>query len=170
MGIPIFGWIGIGLIVTIIGLGVGLKVESSRLATSKAETVAVQGKFDTFVLQVKTLGEAQNAKTAATNLVNQQFKEKADEDILKARSELSVAYADYRKLRNSGKGSGSSTLPSAPTVTSNTARTCFDTAKFADAMGVLETGVPNITEQGDGAIKGLGIAMKWATSLSAVSN
>ncbi len=165
-GLPLFGWIGIGMLVTILALGVGLKVEASRLATSKAETVAVQGKFDTFVAQTKALGEEQAAKAKATDLINQQYKEQADANVLKARSELTAAYADYRRLRNSaGASSGRGQMPAAPSVTSSAARTCFDTAKFADAMGVLETGVPNIIEQGDAAIVDLNAAKGWALKL-----
>src|ERR1035437_9373602 len=124
-GLPILGWIGIAGLITILGLGVGLKVEASRLATSKAETVAVQEKFDAFVSEAKALGDAQNAKTKAADAASKLNKEKADAQNITASNALATLYAKYTGLRNSRAGANNSQLPSAPTVTSSTARTCF---------------------------------------------
>lgn len=167
MGIPILGWVGIAGLVLILALGTGLKIESSRLAAAKQETVVVQGKFDNFVTQTKTLGEAQAAKAKAADLVNQQFKEKADADLKSTKGELALAYADYRRLRSSaGKNPRGSIVPQAPSGARSPERVCYNRADLASAISSLDTGVTGLLEKGDTAIKGLGIAMKWATSLS----
>ena len=56
IALPMMGWAAIAAGVVIAGLGIALKIQSARLETSKAETVAVQGKFDAFVSQAKALG------------------------------------------------------------------------------------------------------------------
>jgi hypothetical protein len=152
-------WVAVGGALLVVGLGAAVKIQSSRLETSKAETIAVQGKFDAFVAQAKALGDAQNAKA--------KLKVKVDETAAKSRTDLAALYAKYRGLRNSAAASaGSGQLPPAAAVTSSAARTCFDTAKLVAAMGRLETGVPGIVEQGDVARLRLSSAAEWAASLA----
>jgi len=164
--LPVMGWAAIAAGAVILGLGVAVKVQTSRLATSKAETVAVQGRFDAFVSQAKALGDAQNAKAKETDAANKQLKEKSDAQSAKSKADLAAVYAKYRGLLNAKPNSGGGQLPPAAAVTSGTDRTCFATDQFARAMGVLEAGVPNITEQGDAAKSRLTGAMKWAESLA----
>ena len=146
---------GVGALV--IALGVGVKVQTARLDSCKTASAA-------FVATVKAQGEAAAKEAARVNLVNSKAMEAANNEYAKVKGDLASSYAAYRKLRNSNPSSGG--MPQAPAVTSTTDRTCFDTAGFANAMGVLEAGVPNITEQGDVARTRLQGAMKWATSLS----
>jgi len=160
-------WVAVGGALLVVGLGAAVKIQSSRLETSKAETIAVQGKFDAFVAQAKALGDAQNAKAKALNEANAKLKVKVDETAAKSRTDLAALYAKYRGLRNSAAASaGSGQLPPAAAVTSSAARTCFDTAKLVAAMGRLETGVPGIVEQGDVARLRLSSAAEWAASLA----
>src|ERR1035437_9072976 len=117
-GLPIFAWVGVAGLVTILGLGVGLKVEASRLATSKAETVTVQGKFDAFVSTAKVLGETQNAKAKSSDEANLKSKGETDAKLSKSTAALATLYTKYNGLRNSAAASAnSSQLPSAPVVT-----------------------------------------------------
>ena len=159
-------WAAVGGVVLIAALSGAVKVQTSRLATAKAETVAVQAKFDTFVSQAKAIGDAQEAKAKALDAANHDLKEKVDAESAKSRSDLAILYAKYVRVRNSAAASAnSSQMPPAAAVTSSTSRTCFDTAKLTGAMGILEAGVPRITEQGDGAIIDLNAARGWAQRL-----
>lgn len=150
-------WIYAGVGVLVLALGAGVKIQSSRLETCKTS-------HEAFVATVKAQGELAAKEAQRVNLANQKALEAANHEYAKTKSDLASSYAAYRKLRNSG--SGSRNLPEAPAVTSGANRTCFDSAKFAGAMGVIETGVPNIIEQGDVAKSRLIGAMKWAESLS----
>ena len=150
-------WLAVGAAVVIAGLGVAVKVQSSRLDACKAESAA-------FVATVKVQGEAAAKEAARVNLVNLKATEVANGEYAKIKGNLASSYAAYRKLRNANSGGGG--MPTAPVVTSSTDRTCFSTAGLTNAMGILEAGVPVITEQGDVARTRLQGAMKWAESLA----
>jgi len=152
--------------VIILALGTGLKIQTNRLDTAKAATVKVQAEYDAFVEQTKAIGEKQKAWAEAMNAANSDLKRKLDERDAKARTDLAAMYARYKRVRDSAAASANSGgMPEAPAVTSGTDRTCFNTAKLARAMGILEAGVPRITEQGDVARLKLATAADWAKSL-----
>lgn len=158
IALPVMAWAAIAAGVVILGLGVAVKVQSARLDSEKAA-------FSAFRAQVEALGLAAQKEAARVNLVNLKAMEAANVEYAKVKGDLASSYAAYRKLRNANSGQGG--MPIAPTVTSGSDRTCFATDQFAHAMGVLEAGVPNITEQGDAAKSRLIGAMKWATSVGA---
>jgi hypothetical protein len=120
----------------------------------------VQLQFAKFEAATEALGKAQTQQTKVINDRNLTLKQESDLAYLKAQNNLTSLYADYRRLRNNG--SSSRTVSSLPTRTSDPTRICFDRAKFTDAVGIIEAGIPAITEQGDSAIVGLNSAKKWA--------
>lgn len=153
-----------GAAVLIAGLGVAVKVQSSRLDAAKAEIVAVQGRFDAFVAQAKALGEQQAEKAKAEDAANKQRQEKANADLKKSRSDLAGVYESYRRLRDSRANSDSGSVPQAPTFTASADRTCFDSKELVGSIRGLETGVLRILQQGDQAIVDLGAAKRWASN------
>ncbi len=161
-------WIAGGIAVTIVGLGIAVRVQTSRLESCKEAHAQ-------FVAVVKAEGEAAAKEAARVNLVNQKAKEVADSEYAKTKGDLASAYAAYRKLRQSGSSGGG--LSRQPTFTPSAERTCFDSAKFVRSVGdfeaglfdsfrSLEDGAIKITERGDTALVGLAASMKWAESLS----
>ena len=122
--------------------------------------------MDAFVAQTKALGEAAQKAADSRTAADKLAKENADAQAVKSQAALDAAYAAYRKLRQSAAGGGSPNQVSAtPTFTPSSNRSCFDSAKFVAAMGILEAGVPAITYQGDSAIGDLNTAKTWAQSL-----
>ncbi len=150
--------------VAFLALGGALAIERSRLAASKAETIAVQAKFDAFVAEAKALGEAQNAKTALIDATNAKAKETADAANAKTKRDLAAVYAAYAKLRdNPSVNSSGGDVSSPATFTSSADTTCFDSAALVESIRSLETGIRGILQQGDQAIADLDTAKQWAT-------
>ena len=104
------------------------------------------------------LGKAQAERNKTINARNLQLKEQADHAYAKSEKDLADLYATYRRVLNRP---GGSTVSGLPTNASDPSRICFNRAKFADAVGIIEAGVPAITEQGDRGIAGLNVAKKW---------
>jgi len=162
IALPLMAWGAIAAGAVILGLGIAVKVQTSRLTTSKAETVAVQSKFDAFVAQAKAIGDAQNAKAKAIEVIDKQRKEKADYDNAKAQRDLAGVYAAYRSLRDSRTNPGSGILPPAASGSSDPTRACFDRAGLDSAISTLDRGVAGILGKGDSAIVNLNTARQWA--------
>lgn len=146
-----------GVAGAVFGFGAAWLIQGWRLDAAKAA-------FSVFRVQVEALGREAELRAKTAEIANRQAKEKADADYKKVKSDLATSYAAYRKLRDNAN-SGGGGMPEAPRVTSDTNRTCFDTTQLTRAMGVLETGIPNITEQGDVARNRLIEAMNWAKDL-----
>ena len=168
IALPVMAWAAIAAGVVIVGLSVAIKVQSARLDACKADAAA-------FRAQVEALGREAAKEAAKINLANQKAKEVSDGEYAKVKGDLASSYAAYRKLRNAN--SGSRTVPPAAKVTGNTDRTCYRSAEVARAVGdfeagisgafgILEAGIPQITEQGDSARVRLVGTMKWAASLA----
>lgn len=150
-------WGAIGVALLVAGLGAAVKFQTSRLDACKAESAA-------FVAKVEAEGQIAAEAAKKRELSDLQAKKRADDENARAKRDLAGIYAAYRGLRDQ-RNAGSGSMPAAPAVTSGASRTCFDSAKFARAMGVLETGVPGITEQGDAARLRLSGAAEWAKSV-----
>lgn len=153
IALPLGAYAAIGAAVVIAGLGIAVKVQTSRLEAVKTE-------YAGFVAQVKALGDAQNAKAAAEDKVNKERKEKADAENKKLRSDLAGLYDAYGRLREQRARGGE--LPSAPAGSRRPDLACFDRAELARAMGGLEEGVLRLTRQGDEARLDLDTAKEWA--------
>ena len=168
IALPIMGWAAIAAGAVILGLSVAVKVQTSRLDSEKAA-------FSAFRAQVEAEGAAAAKEVTRVNLANQKAKEVSDGEYAKVKGDLASSYAAYRKLRNAN--SGSRTVPPAAKVTGSTDRTCYRSAEvtravgdfeagISGAFGILETGIPQITEQGDSARLRLSTAVEWAASLA----
>lgn len=151
--LPPTAYAAIGAAVVIAGLGIAVKVQTSRLEAVKAE-------YAGFVAQVKVLGDAQNAKAAAEDKANKERKEKADAENKKLRSDLAGLYDAYGRLRE--QRARGSELPGAPAGSRRPDLACFDRAELARAVGGLEEGVLRLTRQGDEARLDLDSAREWA--------
>ena len=162
IALPLMAWGAIAAGAVILGLGIAVKVQTSRLTTSKAETVAVQSKFDAFVAQAKAIGDAQNAKAKAIEVIDKQRKEKADYDNAKAQRDLAGVYAAYRSLRDSRTNPGSGILPAAAPGAANPAVAAFDRSGLDRALQSFDSGVTGLIERGDQAITDLNTAKQWA--------
>lgn len=160
--LPIAAWGAIAAGVVIVGLGIGLRIQTARLETSKAETVATQGRFDAFVSHAKALGAAQAEKAKAEDAANKQRQEKANASLAKSRSDLAGVYDAYRRLRDQRENTGGRVVSAAPTFTASADRTCFDSKELVGSIRGLETGILRILQQGDQAIIDLGVAKAWA--------
>jgi len=152
----------IAVLAVLAALAVAVKVQTSRLATAKAETVAVQGKFDAFVAQAKALGDAQNAKAKAIEVADKQRKEQADYDNAKTKRDLAGVYAAYRKLRDQRGNSGSGFLPPTTPGSASPATASFDRTGLDRALSGFDSGVTGLLERGDQAIVDLNTAKTWA--------
>ena len=153
IALPAMALAAIAAGVVIAGLGVALKVQSARLDTCKAE-------YATFKAEVKVLGEAAIAATKAREAADKEKKEKADVQNAKSRRDLDGIYAAYRSLRDQRAGGGR--LPEAPSGSRRPDLACFDRAELTGSVGILEEGVPRITQQGDEARLDLDTAEAWA--------
>lgn len=151
--LPMMAWGALAAGVVILGLGVALKIQSSRLESCKAE-------YAQFRAEVKVLGEAAIKAAKAREAEDKSRKEKADVQNAKSRRDLDGIYAAYRSLRDSR--TSSSRLPEAPAGSRRADLACFNRAELAGSMGILEEGVPRITEQGDAARLDLDTAKAWA--------
>ncbi len=170
IALPMVAWGAIAAGAVILALGVAVKVQTSRLETSKAETVAVQVKFDLFAAKVKQLGEEAAIVAKAKDAQNKALKEKIDETSAKARADLAALYARYSRLRNSRESAGVSSLPSPATGSTSPALATFDRETLdrglAVADGILQEGAERILLRGDSAIADLNAAKGWAQKLS----
>lgn len=159
----LYGALGVGVVV--LGLGIAVKVQSARLESAKAETVAVQGQFDAFVAQAKVIGEQQEAKTKAEDLANRKRQEAANAENLKTRTALIIA---LDSLRKSTPDPRSRSLPSAPAGSARPDLACFDRAEYQREDGValekLFAGARSLADEGTAATIDLNTARSWAVS------
>ena len=151
--LPMLGWAAIAAGAVIVALGIALKVQTGRLDNCKDEHAL-------FVAQTKALGDAQNERAKQQELADRTRKEKTDAEAAKTRRDMAGVYDAYRKLRDSN--SRRSELPAAPSGSKRPDLSCFDRAEFARSVGIIEEGVPRITEQGDAATLDLNAARAWA--------
>ena len=113
-----------------------------------------------FEVATEALGKAEAARAKEVDARNQQRKKESDNAYAKTKSDLDGLYAAYASLRD--QHTSSRTVSSLPTSAGSPERICFNRAKFADAVGAVEDGVPRILKQGDSAMIGLDAAKMWA--------
>lgn len=139
---------GVALLVAL--LGAAVTVQTSRLDTCKTEHAA-------FVVQVKAVGDAQNAATKLKDAENKTKMEKANSENLKTKSALTAA---LNGLRNNHPSS--SFVPSAPAGASRPELTCYDRPQFVGATGKLIEGIRGLADEGSAATVDLNTAKSWA--------
>ncbi len=133
----------------IFGLTVALRIQSSRLASVKAE-------YATFQMQVKAAGDIAEAKARAKEKTDLANKEKVDAENKKT---VAALRAESERLRNSR--TSVSFLPPNPTGTPSTNVTA-DRAKLEAALRAFDTDVAQLVDRGDQAIADLNSAKDWA--------
>ena len=90
--LPIAAWGAIAAAVGILGLGVALKVQTTRLASCKQE-------FSAFKAQVKALGDVAAAKAKAENDRQVKLLKESEAKGAKLKSDLSIANKRLRDNR-----------------------------------------------------------------------
>ncbi len=147
-------YIYLGLGAVILLLGIGLKVQSSRLESCKAE-------FQTFKSEVERLGLEAKEKAKKQEALDKLKKDKADAELRKLRS----ANAEFKRLRDSD--TSRRRLPPAPAETSRPDLSCFDRSELERAYGELVKEVRGIADEGTEATISLDAAKQWASEKSA---
>ena len=146
-GIMLYG--ALAALLAFAGMGIALKVQSSRLASCKQE-------YADFKADVKAKGEAAIENARKIDQENAKRKEKSDAE----RKRMVIANADLaRRLRDSASES-SLPRPAADTGIPETA--CFRRADLDAAIQRFTTGIAGIVTQGDAAVTDLDNAKRWA--------
>jgi len=147
--LPFTAWIAIGASVAVIGMAVAIKVQSSRLASCKAE-------FAAFQADVKAKGEAAQRESARIDSENAKRKEKSDAE-RKRLLTINAGLAD--RLRDNA---ARSSLPETAGNTGIPETACFRRADLDAAIQRFTTGIAGIVTQGDSAVADLDNARRWA--------
>jgi len=140
----------IAALLAFVGMGVAIKVQSSRLAACNAG-------FEVFKAEVKAKGDAAAAEAARIDAENAKRKEKADAE----RKRLLSANADLAaRLRDARAGRGY--VPEAAPGSASPDRAAFNRAELDGALRRLDAGVSGLIAEGDAARLGLDSAREWA--------
>lgn len=153
IALPIWGYAALGAAVVIAGLGIALKVQTSRLDAVKAE-------YAGFVAQVKAIGEAAEKAAKLKEAEDKKRKETADAQLTRSRRELAALGDAYRSLRDNRSRSGYLSAPASGA--SSPARACFDRAELERTLGQIDAVGSGIAAEGDQARIGLDSAKEWA--------
>ena len=153
IALPIWGYAAIGAGLVIAGLGIALKVQTSRLDAVKAE-------YAGFVAQVKAIGEAAEKAAKLKEVEDKKRKETADAQLTRSRMELAALGDAYRSLREQRARSGFLS-PAAPGA-SSPARVCFDRAELERTLERIDAVGAGIAAEGDQARIGLDSVKAWA--------
>lgn len=147
--LSLMGWVAVGAAVIIFGMGVALKVQTSRLDAVKAE-------YGAFVADVKAKGEAAEIKARAQEKADLAKKEKADAELKKLR----VANESLNKrLRDNAR---SSVLPSPGPSAGSLETACFGRPELDAALRRFTEGTAEIAISGQQAVDELNNAKRWA--------
>lgn len=147
--LPFTAWMAIGASAVILGLSVAVKVQSSRLASCKAE-------FAAFQADVRAKGEAAKREADRINQENAKRKEKSDAE-RKRLLTINAGLAD--RLRDNA---ARSSLPPTTSDTGIPETACFLRADLDAAIQRFTTGIAGIVTQGDSAVTDLDLARRWA--------
>lgn len=153
IALPGMAWAAIAAAVVIGGLGIALKVQTSRLEAVRAE-------YGQFKGGVEALGRAAAVAAKAKEASDNERKGKADAENSKTKRDLDGMYAAYRSLRDQ-RASGS-LLPAAAAGSASPDRITFNRAGFDSALSGFDSGVTGLLAEGDRAIADLDTAKKWA--------
>ena len=152
IALPVGAYAAIGAAVVIAGLGIAVKVQTSRLAAVKAEHAG-------FVAQVKAIGEAAEKAAKLKEAEDLKRKEDADAETARVRRDLAGVYDAYKRLRDSPSRR---TFSEAGGTSASPARACLDAAAANRALQAFDAGVAGLLEEGDRAIVDINTARRWA--------
>lgn len=150
--LPPTAYAALGAVLVIGGLGVALKVQTSRLDAAKAEYAA-------FVAQTKAIGEAAEKAAKLKEAADLKRKEDADAETARVRRDLAGVYDAYKRLRDSPSRR---TFSEAGGTAASPARACLDAAAANRALQAFDAGVAGLLEEGDRAIVDINTARRWA--------
>ena len=153
----LYGFIGAAIVIA--GLSIAVKVQTSRLAASKAETERVTLQFRGFVLETQRLGEEALKDAAIKVALGRTNKEKADAENVRTIAELR---AHVRGLRNDATRAGSGAVPAAPAGSNRPEIFAVDRTEYQRAYGKLVEGVRGLALEGSETTVDLDTAKGWA--------
>jgi len=146
-------YIVIAALLAFAGMAVALKVQSSRLASCKAE-------FSAFQAEVKAKGEAAQRESDRINAENAKRKEKSDAE----RKRLIIANAALAdRLRD--ERSRSRFVPEAAPGAGSPDHATFDRGELESAIQRLDARVSAIVAEGDSARITLDTVKLWAADV-----
>ena len=131
-------------------LGIALKIQSSRLEVC-------QTKFDSFKLETKRIGEAQDKANREKESRDAKAKETTD-----AAHKTTIARLNRDLQRVRDDNSRRSLTPQASATTRRAELACFDRAEFARALSEFEGEVEAIVGEGTARTVELDLAKAWA--------
>jgi hypothetical protein len=142
-------YVVIGVFLLVAGMGIALKVQTSRLASCEQESAAFKAK-------IRAEGEAAIAEARRITDENNARKAEYDKKIIKLRAD-NAALAG--RLRDSA---GQSSLPAARTVAGVTQPACFDRPQLDAAIRAFTSGTAAIATECQSAVDELNNAREWA--------
>ena len=143
-------WMAVGAALLIAGLGIVVKVQTSRLE-------AVTAEYTTFKADVKAMGELAQKVADAQKAVDKSKKEKADANNAKTVAALADTIKRLRDERTS-----SSLLPPASPDSRNPEVVSFDRTQLDGALSGFVEGAANLIVEGSKAVVDLNTAKQWA--------
>lgn len=146
-----YGMLALGTVAA--GLGVALKVQSSRLETCRVE-------FEVFRVEIKRLGEAQDKANREKESADKKLKERTDAD---HKTTIARLNRDINRLRD--VHARSSLTPEVTPASRRLDLACFDRAEFARALRQFEGEIEAIVGEGAARAVELDLAKAWAQSL-----
>lgn len=126
---------------------------------AKSQVAAETQKYDSFVADVKVMG--QKAQDAATLKA---ASDKLAKDTADAENAATVARlnTDIAKLRADADRARGGFVPAAPAGSSRPDLACYDRATLESALGGFVAGVRGLADEGAAATVDLNTARKWA--------
>lgn len=143
-------WIAVGAAVLIAGLGIAVKVQTSRLDAVKQE-------YATFKAEVKAAGEAAQKLADARTAADKLNKEKTDAKHKKAVADLA---ATVKRLHD--ERANSNLLPAAAPGSRSPEIAAFDRTQLERALSGFVEGTANLITEGSQAVIDLNAAKEWA--------
>jgi len=152
-------WTWIALVIG--ALGLGLKIQTSRLDSAKADLTALRGEYETFKARVVAEGKVAQERANKQALEDKQRKEKADAENQRTVSLLNQRVASLRYDRAHSGTYGVSAPGASP---GSPDRSCFKSTEFERAVSGFVEGTAAIVEECDGIRAALDTAKNWAQS------
>lgn len=154
--IPILGYVAIAALLVISGLGVAVKVQTSRLDALRAEYAQFKG-------GVEALGLAAKKATAEQEARDKANKEKADAENVHTTATLR---ADIERLRRDRDGARSRILPQTPGGSKcPDGQACFERAELERALRDYRSAIRGLVDEGSAVTVDLDTAKRWAAKV-----
>lgn len=144
--------------ILVIGLGVAVKVQTSRLASVKAE-------YAGFVAQTKAIGDAQENLTKAKDAENLKLVQEKDHENNNLHDQLAVT---AKRLRDNN--SSRSLLSQTASSPGSPNKACYDLAQLNDAIRSFSGDVGELIIEGESNAIDLNTAKEWVKALSSSGN